>query len=319
MEGRINENVSESYPLPADGQRRARSRETIVPYETRLNGDLEWALSEGSLFFEGKGAVQSALRKITRRLDALGVPYAVSGGMALFVHGFRRFTEDVDLLVNREGLKAIHEALEGRGYVTPFTGSKNLRDTEFGVRIEFLIAGGYPGDGKPKPVSFPEPKEVGVERDGVKYLSLPVLVELKLASGMTQPDRLKDVTDVIELIKLLNLKPGFAEGLNPFVRPKFLELCGGVHGVKKKYMVILGMESGTAKARDLDEMIGMLHSSAETLEEMRRDGVTLDPGGVAGTEEVYLVTTDPDVARKYDMHAEDEFWGGGGEGVAEGG
>ena len=79
--------------------------------------------------------------------------------MALFRHGFRRFTEDVDILVTREGLKTIHEQLEGLGYVPPFTGSKNLRDTESGVRIEFLIAGEFPGDGKPKPVAFPDPAE----------------------------------------------------------------------------------------------------------------------------------------------------------------
>ena len=73
-------------------------------------------------------------------------------------HGFRRFTEDVDILVTRDGLKAIHAHLEGLGYVPPFTGSKNLRDTEHGVRIEFLIAGEFPGDGKPKPVAFPGPR-----------------------------------------------------------------------------------------------------------------------------------------------------------------
>ena len=50
--------------------------------------------------------------------------------MALDAHGFRRLTVDVDILVTREGLKAIHERLEGLGYVPPFTGSKNLRDTE---------------------------------------------------------------------------------------------------------------------------------------------------------------------------------------------
>src|SRR5262249_41149815 len=129
--------------------------------------------------------VFKTLRKIARRLDDLGIPYAISGGMALFAHGFLRFTEDVDILVTREGLKVIHEKLEGLGYVPPFTGSKNLRDTEYGVRIKFPIAGEYPGDGKPKPVVFPEPSEAGVKVEEVSYLSLPKLVELKIASGMT--------------------------------------------------------------------------------------------------------------------------------------
>ena len=107
------------------------------------------------MHFEKERAVHKALRRITRRLDESGIPYAVAGGMALFFHGYRRFTEDVDILVTREGLQTIHAELEGRGYLPPFTGSKNLRDAEFGVRIEFLVAGEYPGDGKPKPVAFP--------------------------------------------------------------------------------------------------------------------------------------------------------------------
>jgi hypothetical protein len=82
-------------------------------------------------------------------------------------------------------LKTIHGELEGLGYVPPFTGSKKLRDTEHGVRIKFLIAGEFPGDGKPKPVAFPDPAEAGVEIGGIRYLSLPALVELKLASDMT--------------------------------------------------------------------------------------------------------------------------------------
>src|SRR5205085_1364121 len=99
--------------------------------------------------FDKANAVYRTLERITRRLEELGIPYAVVGGLALFQHGFRRFTEDVDLLVTREGLQRIHENLEGRGYVPPFTGSKHLRDADTGVRVEFLVTGEFPGDGKP--------------------------------------------------------------------------------------------------------------------------------------------------------------------------
>lgn len=150
--------------------------------------------------------------------------------MALDAHGFRRLTVDVDILVTREGLKTIHDKLEGLGYVTPFTKSKNLRDTESGVRIEFLIAGEYPGDGKPKPVAFPDPAQAGVELDGITYLSLPRLVELKLASGMTGGvPRLKDFADVVALIQALDLPRDLTEQLNPYVRDKYVELWDGVH------------------------------------------------------------------------------------------
>src|SRR4051812_38180479 len=115
-----------------------------VAYEHQLNRDRHWALQEGSMHFDKGSAVHKTLERITGKLDELGVPYAVVGGMALFFHGYRRFTEDVDILISRTALKTIHESLEGRGYLPLFAGSKNLRDADTGVRIEFLIAGEFP-------------------------------------------------------------------------------------------------------------------------------------------------------------------------------
>lgn len=196
----------------------------IATYEDRLNRDLNWALDEGSMHFDQTNAVHRALRRITDRLQALGIPHAVVGGMAMFFHGFRRFTEDVDILVTREGLAAIHQKLEGLGYVPPFQGSKHLRDAELGVKIEFLTTGDFPGDGKPKPVAFPDPAQVVETLDGIPCANLPTIVELKLASGMTNPNRLKDISDVQEMIRVLHLPRDIAGQLNPFVRAKYEEL-----------------------------------------------------------------------------------------------
>jgi hypothetical protein len=193
-------------------------------YEELLDRDPRWALSEGSRHFEEQSAVSKALHNIAGRLNSLGITYVVVGGMALFRHGLRRFTEDVDILVTKEGLQTIHEKLDGLGYVPLFPKSRSLRDTEAGVRIEFLTTGDYPGDGKQKPVSFPDPKNVSFEADGIKYINLEKLVELKLASGMTNAGRLKDLADVLELIKAVDLSSEFADQLDPYVRGKYQEL-----------------------------------------------------------------------------------------------
>jgi hypothetical protein len=195
----------------------------VMPYEKRLDQDRRWALREGSMHFEKDSAVQITLARIARKLEELGVPYACAGAMALFQHGYRRFTEDVDLLVTAEGLKTVHDKLEGLGYLPPFQGSKNLRDTETGVRIEFLVAGHYPGDGKPKPVAFPDPASAGEVLDGVRCLTLPRLIELKLASG-TAAWRLKDLADVQEVIRHLRLPADFADRLDPSVRDSYRTL-----------------------------------------------------------------------------------------------
>jgi hypothetical protein len=195
----------------------------MVTYEQLLDRNVDWALREGSMHFEEKNSVHRTLRKITQRLEEMGISYAIVGGMALFFHGFRRFTEDVDILVTPEGLKEIHRRLEGLGYVSPFTGSKQLRGAEYGVRIEFRVTGQYPCAGKPKPIAFPNPEEVSIEIDGMRFLQLPRLVELKLASG-TAPGRRKDLGDVQELIRILNLPADLATQLNRSVRDLYREL-----------------------------------------------------------------------------------------------
>jgi aminoglycoside-2''-adenylyltransferase len=193
----------------------------MITYEEKLNRDTAWALLEGSMHFEEKSAVHETLRNLTQSLNELGVDYAVAGGMAMFLHGFRRFTEDVDVLVTQESLAAIHAALEGRGYVKPFTASKNLRDTRTGVKIDFLISGQFPGDGKPGPIAFPHPANVSKESDGMRVVELTPLIELKLASGRA-PHRGKDLDDVQSLIQALSLPRGLAERLDPSVRDAYL-------------------------------------------------------------------------------------------------
>ena len=145
----------------------------MMAYESLLDLDLELALREGGMHFEGESAVHKALHRIAARLEELGIDYAIAGGMAMFFHGYRRFTEDVDVLVTSEGLARVHEELEGRGYVRPFEKSKILRDAETLCGIDFIITGQYPGSRKPGPVAFPDPKDVAEMRDGIRVVSLP--------------------------------------------------------------------------------------------------------------------------------------------------
>src|ERR1700724_460220 len=159
--------------------------------------------ADATRFFMGESDVQHALEKLARLLDADGIPYAILGGMALNAYGYRRVTIDVDVLLNREGLEAFRARHLGLGYVQRSPGGKSLRDTENRVPIDVVLAGEFPGDGRPKPVAFPDPAIAAVRGDRIALLPLPRLVELKLASGMTAPHRLRDLADVRELVRLL--------------------------------------------------------------------------------------------------------------------
>jgi hypothetical protein len=185
-----------------------------------------------------------------------------------------------------------------------------LRDAESGVRIEFIVTGQFPGDGKPKPVAFPDPEQVAIELNGIQFLNLETLVELKLSSGISNPQRAKDLTDVQEMIKVLDLPQIFGDRLNLYVQPKFRELWKIVHGAPTRFVRIWRNEHLKSRAQSLDEMISALPDAGEILDAVRADGVTLDPNGGTAGDYAYLVTTDPIVAKKYDMHDESEFMDG---------
>ena len=184
---------------------------------------------EGLRFFMGKGLLNNALRRLASDLEEHGIDYSVIGAIALNQHGYRRFTEDIDLLLTKEGLERFRDELIGLGYRPAFEGStRKFRTAQENVPIDIITSGEYPGDGLPKPVKFPNPSESFVVIDGVKTISLEKLIELKLASGMTAPDRLKDLADVQELIKSKSLDPSFNARLDSYVQSNFLELCEAV-------------------------------------------------------------------------------------------
>jgi hypothetical protein len=110
--------------------------------------------------------------------------------------------------------------LEGRGYVRPFAASKSLRDADTGVRIDFIISGQFPGEGKPGPVAFPIPSTVATEIDGIRYIDIVPLIELRLASGQAS-HRAQDLHDVQQLIIVRSLPRELGDQLHPSLRAAY--------------------------------------------------------------------------------------------------
>lgn len=177
-----------------------------------------------------EGAVHTTLRHLARDLDNEQIAYVVIGGMALNLWGYSRETIDVDLLLTRDGLERFRDRFVGRGYLLAFPGaSKTFRDAETKVKVEVITEGEYPGDGKPKPVAFPDPSTVRVNRDGYWIVTLEKLIDLKLASGLSAPHRMKDLVDVQELIGVLDLTLELADHLDESVREEYRRLWGLAH------------------------------------------------------------------------------------------
>lgn len=199
-----------------------------VDFQTILSSPAE-VYAEGLRFFRGEGMINDALKRLASDLESHGIEYSVIGAVALNQHGYRRFTEDIDLLLTKEGLEKFREQLVGLGYLPAFQNARRkFRTTKENIPVEIITSGEFPGDGLPKPVSFPDPGQYSVLIEGIKTISLEKLIELKLTSGITASDRLKDLADVQELIKLKELDESFVERLNEFVREKYRELYRGV-------------------------------------------------------------------------------------------
>lgn len=184
------------------------------------------ALRQVDEFFMSTSPVHQTLSNLARRLTAEQIDYAIIGGMALALHGFVRPTQDVFLLMTREGLEKFHEDLVGRGYVPLFPGArKHFRDTETGVKVEIITTGEYPGDGKPKAIVFPVPDDVAIDAGACRVVRLETLIELKLASGLSAEHRqLRDLADVQQLIEILELPAELGARLNESVRDEYLRL-----------------------------------------------------------------------------------------------
>ncbi|MFO0837101.1 MAG: hypothetical protein U1D55_01135 [Phycisphaerae bacterium] len=170
------------------------------------------------MFFQDQGPVPETLRALHQRLEQAGLPHILIGAMALKAYGFRRTTEDIDICMRAADLARFRELLVGRDY-QPVTGrSRRFFDAASQVTIDILVAGEIAGRReKQQEVRFPDPSE-GQLVEGILVPPLNRMIELKLATW-----RYKDWADVIELIRLHDLREAFADQIHPVLRTAYLQ------------------------------------------------------------------------------------------------
>jgi hypothetical protein len=175
-------------------------------------------LKEIDLFFQKDDAVHKSMRRVAKRLERAGIPYAVVGGMAVNAHGHERTTKDVDLLLTVAGLAAFQRQFVPKNYRGVEQRPRRFSDRTSKVTLDVLVTGRFPGSGRPGPVVFPDPAEVGEIVDKVRVVNFATLLELKLAAR-----RHSDFGDVVALIRVHDLDEAYADRLHPSVREDYIE------------------------------------------------------------------------------------------------
>lgn len=149
---------------------------------------------------EKKGAVLETARRVSAVLRDAKIDAAVIGGVAVYLHGYVRTTENVDVFVGTESERAA---------------SLLSRTSEVPVRIIDRAR------------VHPVPTERSVI-DEITTVGLADLVNLKLRTGTTKVNRAQDLADVIGLIRANHLTASFAAKIEKSLRTDFKRLVDAV-------------------------------------------------------------------------------------------
>ena len=154
----------------------------------------------------GTTGLELTARAAVSVLADYDIAHWIVGGLAVQEHGYHRVTLDVDLVVPDilEAVEFLTANLTGP-FVRVAGCADRVRDQRNGVFVDLLPAGKVLRPGCQVP--FPEPTEVSEQP---QFVSLEQLISLKLDSWSNNPvRRLKDKSDVIELIQLRKLPRDF--------------------------------------------------------------------------------------------------------------
>jgi hypothetical protein len=175
-------------------------------------------LKEISMFFERRDRVHQTTRRLVRRFEKAGIPYAIAGAMAVNLHGARRTTDDVDFLLTQQGFDRCVAEFVGKEIGRVEGRPRRFVDLKNGVTFDILITGRYPGSGKPGPIAFPDPSEASTTIENTRVLTLQQLIQLKLAAR-----RHYDFGDVVFLIRVHHLDESFTKQLHPSVQRDYMK------------------------------------------------------------------------------------------------
>jgi hypothetical protein len=152
-----------------------------------------------------RAATWEDVKRLAKFLDEAGAEYALVGGYALGVHGYRRQTEDIDILVNpsaensQRWIAALSKLPDGAAAALAEEGDVFANDSRYAIRIndEFTVDVMPSIAGLSWQEMQPHIVEADLEGVKVKLLDLPGLLRTK------QGVRPKDQMDALVISRFL--------------------------------------------------------------------------------------------------------------------
>jgi hypothetical protein len=147
------------------------------------------------------GRYGCVVRAVDHLLDIMQCPAVLAGGWAVWRYGFvGRVTQDIDIVLPADRIEEFVRLAGVSGFevlAQPEGRWPKARHKDTGVKVDILPEAARPGTvAKLAPTTIPHPLAMGGQGAALVYVSLPALVELKIAAG-----RIGDEHDVVELIR----------------------------------------------------------------------------------------------------------------------
>jgi uncharacterized protein with WD repeat len=147
------------------------------------------------------GRYGRVVRAVDHLLDILQCPAVLAGGWAVWRHGFiGRVTQDIDIVLPADRIEEFMRLASVSGFELlpqPQGRWPKARHKDTDVKVDILPEDARPGTAaKLAPTTIRHPLHMGGQGFALVYVTLPALVELKIAAG-----RIGDEHNVVELIR----------------------------------------------------------------------------------------------------------------------
>jgi len=147
------------------------------------------------------GRFGRVIRALDHLLEIVGCEAVLYGGWAVWRHGYEgRMTQDVDIVVAADRVDELLRVSAVAGFEVPPQPAgrwPKLIHKETRIKVDILHEGARPGTvSRPAPTTLPNPSSLGADGPALRYITLPGLIQLKLAAG-----RARDEAEIIELVR----------------------------------------------------------------------------------------------------------------------